>query len=125
MLTIFIQLALCQTQPNTWQGSHYSVSLNAPKLITVCRWRTNGQWKRSHSILLAESLPTKDLHKVLADLCQLSQVLCVSTWTQLSKLTNVLNTYTTLELQPIMLWTLHGTLGRSSSAFASRIETDN
>ena len=42
ILTIFIPLALCQTQHNTWQGSHFSVSLTAPKLITVCRWRTTG-----------------------------------------------------------------------------------
>ena len=74
------------------QGSHYSASLTAPKFITVCRWRTNGQWKRLHSILLAEPLPTKDLHKVLADLCLLFQVSGVSTLTQLTKLTNVLNT---------------------------------
>ena len=39
-LTITIQSALCQTQHNTWQGSHYSVSLTAPKRITACRWRT-------------------------------------------------------------------------------------
>ena len=37
-------------------------------------------------------LPIKDLHKVLADLCPLFQVSCVSNWTQSSKLTNVLNT---------------------------------
>ena len=34
----------------------------------------------------------KILHKVLADLCLPFQVSCVSTWTQSSKLTNVLNT---------------------------------
>ena len=45
-----------------------------------------------HSILPAEPLPTKALHKVLADLCLLLQVSCASTWTQSSKLTNVLNT---------------------------------
>ena len=39
------QLAVYQTQHNTWHGSHYSASLTAPKLITVCRWRTNGRWK--------------------------------------------------------------------------------
>ena len=38
-------------QHNTWQGSLYSVSLTAPKLITACRWRTNGQWERPHSFL--------------------------------------------------------------------------
>ena len=73
-------------------GSHYSASFTAPKLITVCRWRTNDQWKCSHSILLAELLPITDLQKVLADLCMLFQASCVSTWTQSSKLTNVLNT---------------------------------
>ena len=34
----------------------------------------------------------KDLHKVLADLCLLFQVSCLSTWTKSSKLTNVHNT---------------------------------
>ena len=92
ILTIIIQLALCQTQHNTWQRSHYSASLIAPMLITVCRWRTNGQWKCSHLFLLAELLPKKYLHKVSADPCLLFQVSCVSTWTQSSKLTNVLNT---------------------------------
>ena len=48
---------------------------------------------------------SKDTQKVFPDLCLLFQVSCVSTWTQLSKLTNVLNTRTTLELQPIMLRT--------------------
>ena len=50
------------------------------------------QWSCLHSISLAELLPTKDLHKVLADPCLLFQVSCASTWTQSSKLTNVLNT---------------------------------
>ena len=58
--TIFIQSALCQTQHNTWQGNLYSANLAALKLIIVCRWRTNGQWKCLHSILPAELLPTKD-----------------------------------------------------------------
>ena len=40
----------------------------------------------------AELLPIKDLRKVLADLCLLFQVSCVSNWTQSSKLTNVFNT---------------------------------
>ena len=43
-----------------------------------------------------------------------------STWTQLSKLTNVLNTWMTLELQPIMLQISPGTFGQSSSAFAKQ-----
>ena len=70
--------------------------------------------------LLAEPLPTKDLHKVSADLCLLFQVSCASTWTQLSELTNVLNTWTILELQPTMLRILPGTFGQSSSAFATQ-----
>ena len=57
-----------------------------------CRWRTNAQWRCLHSILPAELLPTEDFYKTLADLCLLFQVLCVSTWTQSSKLTNVPNT---------------------------------
>ena len=97
-----IQLALCQTQHNNWQGSFYSASLHAPKLITACRWQTSGQWTCSQSISLAKFLPTIDLHKVLADLRLLFRVSCVSSWIQSSKLTNVLNTCTTLEPQPIM-----------------------
>ena len=72
----------------------------------------------SHSILLVDPLPTEDLNKVLADLCLSFRVSCASTWTQLSKLTNVLNTWTTLELQPKMLRILFGIIGQSSSAFA-------
>ena len=56
------------------------------------------QWSAevcSHIFLLAEQLPTKDLPKVSADLCLFFQVSFVSTWTQSSKLTNVLNTRTT------------------------------
>ena len=60
--------------------------------LQICRWRTNGQWKCLHSFLLAELLPIKDSHKVLAYLCLHFQVSCKSIWTQLSKLTNVLNT---------------------------------
>ena len=48
------------------------------------------------------------------------QVSGVSTWTQLSKLTIVLNTWTTLESQPIMLKNSPGTTKQSSSAFAKQ-----
>ena len=123
MLIIITQSALCQTQHNTWQGNPYSASLTALRLIIAYRWRTNVRWKCSHSILLAELLPTKDLHKVLADLCLPFQASCAGTWTQLSKLTNVLRTWTILGPQPIMLRVLPGTFGQSSSA--CRIETDN
>ena len=102
------------------EGSHYSVSLIAPKLITACRWRNNVRLKCLHSILLAEPLPTEDLHNVLADLCLLSHASCARTWTQLSKLTNGLNTWMTLELQLKMLCILPGTFGQSSSAFAKQ-----
>ena len=118
ILTIFTQSALCQTQHNTWQGNPYCASLTAPKLIIACRWRTNVRWKCLLSILLAELLPTKDLHKVSADLCLPFQVSCASTWTELLKQTNVLNTWTILESQPTMLRTLPGTFEQSSSAFA-------
>ena len=43
-----------QTQHNTWQVIPSSASSIAPKRISVCRLRTNGLWKWSHSILLAE-----------------------------------------------------------------------
>ena len=34
-------VAPCQKQHNFWQGSHCSANQIAPKLTTVCRWRTN------------------------------------------------------------------------------------
>ena len=61
-LTVVIQFELCQTQHHIWQGSLSSVSMIAPRLITVCRWRTNGHWKCLHSILLAELLLTENSH---------------------------------------------------------------
>ena len=66
----------------------------------------------------AETLPTKDLHKVSADLCLLFRASCASTWTLLLRPTNVLNTWMILELQPIMLRTFPGTFGQSSSVFS-------
>ena len=68
----------------------------------------------------SRNFPTKDLRKVLADLCLLFQVLCVSTWTQSLRLTSVLNTWMTLELQPIMLRTSPRMSGQSSSAFSKQ-----
>ena len=70
------------------------------------------------SILLAEPLPTEELRKVSADLCLLFRATCASIWTQLSKVTNVLNMWMILELQPITLRTFPGTFGQSSSVFA-------
>ena len=119
ILTITTQAAPCQKQQNTWQESFYSASLTAPKLIMVCRWQTNAQSKCLLSNLQAELLPTEDLlHKVLANLWLLFQASCASIWTQLSRLTNVLNTWMILESQPIMLRTSPGTFGQSFSAFA-------
>ena len=119
-LTIITQSALCQMQHNTWQENHYSASLIAPKLITACIWQTNIRWNCLHSILLAEPLPTKDSHRVSADLCLLFQASCASTGTQLSSLTNVLNTWMILDLRPIRLRILPGTFGQSSSVFAKQ-----
>ena len=45
------------------------------------------------------------------------QASCASTWSQLLSLTNVLNTWMILELQPIMLRILPGIFGQYSSAF--------
>ena len=115
-----IQLSLCRTQLDAWQESLHSANWTALKLIFVCRWQTNGQWKCLHSILLAELLPTKNLHRVSADLCLLFQVSRVSAWTQSLKLTNVLNSWMTLESQPIMLQTSPGTFGQSSSSLANQ-----
>ena len=52
--------------------------------------------------------------------CVLLQVSCVSTWTQSSKLTNVLNMWTTLESQPKMLRTSPETFEQSLIAFAQQ-----
>ena len=109
------QSAPCETHHNTWHGSHYSASSTAPKLTTACRWQTNVRWKCLHSIWLAEPLHTKDLHKFSAYLCLLFQCSCASTWTQLSTLTNALNTWTTLESKQIMLRILAGIYGLSLS----------
>ena len=74
--------------------------------------------------LPAELLATRDSHKATADLSLLFRVSCVSTWTQLSRLTNVLNTWTILELRPTLQRTLSGTFGQSSKAFAKLDWTD-
>ena len=100
-----------QTEHNTCQGSLPSASLIAPRLIIGCKWRTNGQWKGLHSILLTEHLPTKYLNKALVDLCLPFEASSVITRTELSKLTNVVNTWTTLELQPSTLPILPRTSG--------------
>ena len=52
-------------------------------------------------------------------LCLLCRVSCVGTWTQLSKLTNVLNTWPTLEL-PILVGTSPETFGQSPSALSTQ-----
>ena len=118
ILTIITQSALCQTQHNTWQGNLYSANLAALRLTTVCRWRTNDQWRCLFSILLAEPPPTGDLHNALADLCLLSQASCAIIWTQLSRLTNVLSMWMVLESQSIMQRSSPGIFGQSSSACA-------
>ena len=118
VLTIFTQSALCQTQHNTWQGNLYSANWTALRLTIVCIWRTKGQRKCLLSILPAEPSPARDLHKALADLCLPFQAACASIWTQLSRLTNVLNTWMILESQPKTPWILPGTFGQFSSVFA-------
>ena len=100
-----------QMQHKTWQRDLYSASSIAPRLITVCRWLTKGQWKCFHSFFLAEILPTEDLHKVLAALCLLFKVSCASFRTQMSKLTGMPKTWTILELQPKLIRILPGTYG--------------
>ena len=81
ILTRITHSALCQTQHNTWQGNLYSANLTTLRLIIVCGWRINRQWKGLFSIFLAEPLPTKDLHKVSVDLSLFFQASCTSTWT--------------------------------------------
>ena len=66
-----------------------------------------------------DTLLTETERQAVEDiLCLLFRVSCESIWTQLSKLTIVLNTWMILELQPITLRTSPGTFGQSSSAFA-------
>ena len=65
------------------QVNFYSASLTAPKLVTAWKWRTNVQWKCSHSNLPAEVLPAKDSHMVSEDLCLLFRASCADTWIQL------------------------------------------
>ena len=120
-----IELAPCQMQPNTWQGDLSSANSTNLRLITNCSRRTSGQWKCLHSVLIAKLLPTKDLHKVSAELCLRFQASWVSTWTQSSKLTNVFSAWKTLELQPTMLQTLSEHLGSLQEHSPSRIQTDN
>ena len=60
----------------------------------------------------------KRLAQVLSRSVSAFRLSCESIWTQLSKLTKVLNTWMILELQPITLRTSPGTFGQSSSAFA-------
>ena len=71
-------------------------------------------------IFLGRTFAYKGLHKVLADLCLLFQLSCVSIWIKLSKLTNVLKRWTTLESQPIMLRTSPGPFLQSSNAFVKQ-----
>ena len=66
ILTKIIQLAVCQMQHNTWQGSPYSAGLTALKLTTACRWRTNGQRKCLLSFSPTEALPYKRLAQDLS-----------------------------------------------------------
>ena len=70
--------------------------------------------------LLAKLFPTKNSHKVSADLCLNSQVSFAITWTQLQDLTNVLNTWVMLGLKPTRLPIIPGTSGKSLSAFAKQ-----
>ena len=123
-LVILFQSVLSQTQHNTWHGKPSSVSSIVPRLSTACIWQINVQWKCLHSILLAELLPTEDWEKILADLCLVFEASCTSTWNKMSKLTNVITTWTTLELQPIILRTLPGT-GSLQVHSPSKIETHN
>ena len=97
-----IQLTPCQTQRNTWQESPFFAHRIALRHIIVCRWRSVEMLAIASPVTL---LPREDLQKVSALLCLPLQVSCVSSWNQLSKLTNVLITLTTLEIQPQRLRT--------------------
>ena len=63
------------------------------------------------------------MHKVSADLCLLFQMLGVNIWAQLWKRLNVLNTWTKLELQLILLRTYPEHSGGFQMHSSNRIET--
>ena len=44
-------------------GKSLFCKLDCSQAYHCLQWRNNGQWKRSHSLLLAEPLPIEDLHK--------------------------------------------------------------
>ena len=115
--TSIIKLAHCQTRHNTWQGNLSSACWIASRLIIVCRWQTNFQWKNLYLNLPGELFSTEDWHKASADLSLLSQVLCMSSSTLFSKLNNVLSTWTILGWQQTMPRTIPGTFRQSSTAF--------
>ena len=117
ILTITTQSALCQTQHNTWRGNPYSASLTALMLITLQMVD-----QRSVEMLAFNFVSRTFAYKRFAQGLSKS-VSAFSSFMreyldQLSRLTNVLNTWMILESQPITLWTLPGTFGHSSSAFA-------
>ena len=101
-------------------GKSLFCKLDCSKLVIVCRWRTNGQWKCLHSSSPTEPVPAKDLQEVLVDRCLLFQVSCVSTWTQSLKMSSELSTWTTLESQPLTLRISPRTIGQSSSTFVKQ-----
>ena len=112
----FIQSAFGQMQHNTGREI---VILLARLLRDLLLCADGGPtWNCLHTILPAKRLPTKDWPKVLAGPCLLFQVSCASSWTQLSRLANVLNMWMIWKLQPVLLRTLSGTVGQSSIAFA-------
>ena len=120
ILTVFIQLALCQTQ-HTALGREVTI-LQAWLLPSLSLFADGGPMVSGNACI---------------QFCQ--QKLCLQkTCTSLSRsvsafssfmrdyldpvvrLTNVLNTKTTLESQPIMVGTLPGKFGQFSSAFAKQ-----
>ena len=62
----------------------------------------------------------KSFARGLSRSCLLFRASCASTWTQSLKLTNVLNTWMILDLQPKMLRILPGIFGQSSSVFTTQ-----
>ena len=72
-------------------GKSLFCKLDCSQAYHCLQMAAKARWKSLQSILPAELLLIKDLHKVLVDLSLPFQVSCASTWTQLSKLSNVLN----------------------------------
>ena len=118
--TTMTQSVLCWTQHFSWRGSLFSASVFAAKFITVCKMADQRSVEMFAVNFASRQFAYRRLAQGLIRSMFVSQASCTSTWTQLSQLTNVLNTWTELWLQPTMLMVSPGTFAQSSHAFAKQ-----